>query len=69
MKNPLGFLDLPNRLVLQNFKTPHGSEGFKVYEVLKGPPKPLQAEGLGQHKLTIRRIDYGEARLQQNPSL
>ena len=48
MKNPLGFLDLANRLVLQNFKTPHGSEGFKVYEVLKGPPKPLQAEGLGQ---------------------
>lgn len=48
MKNPLGFLNSANRLVLQNFKAPHGSEGFKVYEVLKGPPKPLQAEGLGQ---------------------
>lgn len=48
MKNPLGFLNSANRLVLQNFKAPHGSEGFKVYEVLKSPPKPLQAEGLGQ---------------------
>ena len=48
MKNPLGFLNSANRLVLQNFKTPSRSEGFKVYEVLKGPPKPLQAEGLGQ---------------------
>ena len=48
MKNPLGFLNSANRLVLQNFKTPSRSEGFKVYEVLKGPPTPLQAEGLGQ---------------------
>jgi len=63
VKNPLGFLNSANRLVLQNFKTPSRSEGFKVYEVLKGPPKPLQAEGLWQSKLTIRRIDYGEAKL------
>jgi hypothetical protein len=48
VKNPLGFLNSANRLVLQRFKAPHVSEGFKAYEVLKGPPKPLQAEGLGQ---------------------
>jgi hypothetical protein len=56
VKNPLGFLNSANRLVLQNFKAPHGSEGFKVYEVLKGPPKPLQAEGLGKQNLQFGEL-------------
>lgn len=30
---------------------------------LKASDKLCQAEGLGQPKLTIRRIDYGEAKL------
>ena len=38
---------MANRLVLQNFKTPHGSEGFKVYEVLKGPPKRFKPKAWG----------------------